>query len=398
MSTESGNILLVIHDNPQVSQELVNYLTAAGYAVHTESSSQASLRWFAESPPAAVLTTLHSPDNPTSSLLADLKVVRGEVPVIVLAQEGILSDSVQALREGAADYIVAPLDDREKLLDAVGLAINAAESERRRFDEITVLEKSNQELQDYVRLLERDHQAAQRVQEKLLPRTPVHFDGFKLEHRIVPSLILSGDFIDYGLFEQRWLSFYLTDVSGHGASSAFVTMWLKQLIRRLFREKRFQQAGDSREIDVAQFIAKINSELVHSRFGCHLTCFVGIIDLKTREMRYVLGGHLPLPILITQGETRYLEGKGKPLGLFTGAHWKVYKTQLVEPFSLVVFSDGVLEILPPTDLLEKEALLLEMVRESGGEMSQIYARFKLDSKLEAPDDIAVLTVNAGDVS
>lgn len=398
MSTESGNILLVIHDNTRVSQELVKYLTMAGYAVHAESSAQASLDWFAESPPSAVLTPLHSPDKPASSLLADLKVLHGDVPVIVVAQEGVLSDSVQALREGAADYIVAPLDDREKLLGAIDQAIHDAESEKRRFDEISTLEKSNQDLQDYVRLLERDHQAAQRVQEKLLPRSPVQFDRYTLEHRIVPSLILSGDFIDYGLFEQRWLCFYLTDVSGHGASSAFVTMWLKQLIRRLFREKRFQQGDDSREIDVARFIAKINSELIHSHFGCHLTCFVGIIDLKTREMRYVLGGHLPLPILITKGETRYLEGKGKPLGLFTDVHWEVYETRLEEPFSLVVFSDGVLEILPPADLIAKEAMLLEMVREAGGEMDQIYARFKLDSSLDAPDDIAVLTVNAGEAS
>lgn len=398
MSSESGNILLVIHDNPQVSQELVNYLTAAGYVVHTELSARASMEWFAASPPSAVLTPLYLPGEPASSLLADMKVLHGEVPVIILADEGVLSDSVQALREGAADYIVAPLDDPEKLLHAVEMAIESAHSEQRRFNRISALEKTNQELQDYVRLLERDHQAAQRVQEKLLPRSPVQFDGFTLEHRIVPSLILSGDFIDYGLFEQRWLSFYLTDVSGHGASSAFVTMWLKQLIRRLFREKRFQQSGASREIDVAQFIAKINSELVHSHFGCHLTCFVGIIDLKTREMRYVMGGHLPLPILITQGETRFLEGKGKPLGLFPDAHWQVYQTQLTEPFSLVVFSDGVLEILPPTDLIAKEAMLLEMVSEAGGEMDQIYARFKLDSRLEAPDDIAVLTVNAGEVS
>lgn len=397
MSTESGNLLLVIHDNHQVRQELVNYLKRAGYAVHTESSAQASLDWFAESPPSAVLAPLHCPDNPTSSLLANLKVLHGQVPVIILAEEGILGDSIQALREGAADYIVAPLHDREKLLDAIELAIQTADSDRRHLDAIEILEKSNHELQDYVRLLERDHQAAQRVQEKLLPRSPVQFDGFTLEHRIVPSLILSGDFIDYGLFEQRWLCFYLTDVSGHGASSAFVTMWLKQLIRRLFREKRFQQPGPSREINVAQFIAKINSELIRSHFGCHLTCFVGIVDLKTREMRYVMGGHLPLPILITKGETRYLEGKGKPLGLFPNAHWQVYETQLVEPFSLVVFSDGVLEILPPTDLIAKEALLLEMVREAGGDMNQIYARFKLDSRLEAPDDIAVLTVNAGEI-
>ncbi len=396
MSTESGNNLLVIDDNLDIRQDLVRYLEAAGYRVRAEPAARVRPEQFLESPPDVVVTTLFAADNHVTSLLEQIKKLDVDLPIIVIAQEGLLADSVRALREGASDYIVAPLENPRQLQAAIEKAIAGTDESRSRQEQIDLLERSNQELQEYVLLLERDHQAAQKVQEKLLPPTPIEFDGIMLRHKIVPSLILSGDFVDYGLLDQRWLCFYLTDVSGHGASSAFVTMWLKQLIRRLFREKRYLGQGTSQEIDVERFMTAINTELLRSKFGCHLTCFVGIIDLHSRQMRYVLGGHLPLPILMDSGGARYLQGRGKPLGLFKEVRWQVYETAITEPFSLLVFSDGILEVLPPRGLIEKESALLQIVAEAEGKMPQVVASLGLDTALDAPDDIAMLVVSSSE--
>lgn len=398
MSTESGSNLLVIDDNLGNRQDLVRYLAAAGYRVRAESAAEIETEQLLSSPPDVVLTTLYSASNKVTSLLEQVKNLKADLPIIVIAQQGVLADSVRALREGAVDYIVAPLENPQQLQLALTKAITGTDEARNRQEHLDLLERSNQELQDYVLLLERDHQAAQKVQERLLPPTPIEFDGIMLRHKIVPSLILSGDFVDYGLLDQRWLCFYLTDVSGHGASSAFVTMWLKQLIRRLFAEKRYLRQGTSQEIDVERFMAAINSELLRSKFGCHLTCFVGIIDLQTRQMRYVMGGHLPLPVLLDGGGARYLQGKGKPLGLFKDVRWQVYETAITEPFSLLVFSDGILEVLPQRDLIEKENALLQIVAEAQGDMPEVMARLGLDSPLQAPDDIAMLVVSSGETS
>ena len=131
---------------------------------------------------------------------------------------------------------------------------------------------------------------------------------------------------------------------------------------------------------------------MQSQFGCHLTCFVGIIDLQERALYYILAGHLPRPVLIEEGRAVYLEGVGKPVGIFPDIDWKVYRRPLADQFSLVVFSDGILDVLPAGDLLGREAYLLALVQSSDGTLDDISNRLRLSEFESAPDDIAILTL------
>jgi serine phosphatase RsbU (regulator of sigma subunit) len=206
---------------------------------------------------------------------------------------------------------------------------------------------------------------------------------------------LSGDFVDYGYVHQRYIAFYLTDVSGHGASSAFVTVWLKQLVRRLFRERQLFKTREAFDTAPAELLAVINHELMQSRFFSHLTCVVGVIDTESLEMRYVLAGHLPLPILIgPNGHAEYLHGRGKPVGLFQDARWEVNKVQLPKGFQLAMFSDGILETLPSGGLIERETSLIEALQGVTKALSldEIAQRLHLDSDREVPDDIAMVLI------
>ncbi len=397
MSTEPGRKLLVIDDDSLVRQSIVAYLDDCGYRVHAEADGQAGLAWFESHRPDLVLTDLRMPESNGLSVLQAIKKVDTDIPVIVISGVGMVSDVVQALRLGAADYLMKPLVDIGVLIHSIRRALEVLDLQRENKRYRHELETANRELSEYVHVLERDQRAGRQIQLNLLPTTPATFGNVTIAHKIVPSLYLSGDFVDYGLISNRYLCFYLTDVSGHGASSAFVTVWLKQLVRRLFSEKSVARCGAEFEVDAARLMEVINNEVVRSKFGCHLTCFVGILDLHTRQMRYVLGGHLPLPVLSTAEGTRYLQGKGKPLGIFKDAKWEVFQADLPEAFSLTVFSDGVLEILPEKDLIAKEAYLLDLVAQAKGHMQTVAARLRLEDAVEAPDDIAVLTLTSGDI-
>lgn len=69
-----------------------------------------------------------------------------------------------------------------------------------------------------------------------------------------------------------------------------------------------------------------------------------------------------------------------------------------EKFSLTVFSDGILEVLPPLDLIGKEQCLLDLMKNSPGDLEGIWSGLGLDKIRDMPDDIAVLTLKAGDVT
>lgn len=392
--TEPGRQLLVIDDDALVRQSIVIYLEDSGFRVHAESSGPDGIAWFRKHKPDLVLTDLRMPDLDGLALLKLVKEVDSDIPVIVISGMGMVTDVAEALRLGAADYLIKPLVDMEVLTHSINKALAVLDLQRENKRYRRKLEKANRELREYVRVLERDQQAGRQVQINLLPPTPVRYSDIRVAHKIVPSLYLSGDFVDYGLINNRYLSFYLTDIAGHGASSAFVTVWLKQLIRRIIRERRIFHQQDAFQIDAAEWVSMINQELFYSKFGCHLTCFVGILDTHTRQMRYVLGGHLPLPVLVVDGKAQFLEGKGKPLGIFKDANWQVFQATLPETFSLMVFSDGILEVLSPPDLISKEECLLDLMKDCGGDLDTIWAKLGLDKLKDMPDDIALLTLNS----
>lgn len=395
---EPSRRLLVIDDDILVRQSIVAYIGDSGYQVHDESNGRAGIEWFEQHRPDLVLTDLRMPDIDGLTILRRVKEIDPSTPVIVISGMGMVSDVAEALRLGAADYLVKPLVDMEVLTHSINKALEVLDLQRDNLRYRQELEHANSELREHVRVLERDQKAGRQVQSNLLPPSPMTFSDIQLAHKIVPSLFLSGDFVDYGLIGERYLCCYLTDVSGHGASSAFVTVWLKQLVRRLVREKRIFQEKEAFEIDLAEWLALINKELIRSNFGCHLTCFVGIIDIKTRQMRYVLGGHLPLPMMLTEQGVNFLPGKGKPVGIFEHAQWEVYEATLPSNAALVVFSDGVLEILPPKELIAKEQYLLNLLEDTGGDINRVCARLGLDDLVDAPDDIAIMTLNTGDLT
>ena len=222
---------------------------------------------------------------------------------------------------------------------------------------------------------------------------PLDYESIHREHLIYPSLMLSGDFLDYFELGDNQLAFYIADVSGHGASSAFVTVLLKNLTYRL---RRNRQRGSSDDLmHPAQVLDRINSELLASELEKHLTMFYGVIDTRTLEMRYSVGGHFPMPVLLDDEGGRYLEGRGMPVGLFREAQYQEYSATLKADFALLMFSDGILEIMKESTLNDKEALLLDVAVRSRGDLSVLTSELGAGTTDDLPDDIALMAVRRG---
>jgi sigma-B regulation protein RsbU (phosphoserine phosphatase) len=82
------------------------------------------------------------------------------------------------------------------------------------------------------RFSRKDQQAGRQVQMRMLPNSPLVIGDYLCSHTIIPSLYLSGDFTDYFTVDDHYLVFFMADVSGHGSSSAFATVLLKNLFAR----------------------------------------------------------------------------------------------------------------------------------------------------------------------
>ena len=157
-------------------------------------------------------------------------------------------------------------------------------------------------------------------------------------------------------------------------------------------EKLLFSEEDKISGDLNRWFSEINSQLLDTRLGHHMTCLVGVIDLETDKLHYAVAGHLPLPVMVVGGEARFLQGKGRPLGLFPDQTWQPHEEEFPPGATLLAFSDGILEVMPEQDLLEKESQLLQRLSISCPDMNGIMETLGLSELQEAPDDIAILTI------
>lgn len=387
--------LLLIEPDPASREFVRRALARLGYQVTVAESGVEGIGQFAPGLFRLVITELHLPDMDGLEVLRKIKQVSPETSVVVLASDSEVSDVVQALRLGAADYLLKPIKDVEVIDHAVCRLSQSETLKQQNREYREELERRNRELRDYVEVLQRDHQAGRLLQQHLLPRTPYQYPGgIEAAYRLVPSLYLSGDFIDYGLFGERFVGFYLVDVSGHGVSSALVTALIKHSVMHLLRERPIFSQLDSLDSDLLEILSLINRELLSTRLDKHASMFVGVVDSRARQLHYAVAGQVPMPALVTENGTEWLPGKGRPLGLFEQGNWQVLRADLPATWRLVACSDGVLELLDG-DLLQKEAKLLKAIDSSRGDLDSLCTALHVDTSEALPDDVTILTLRQG---
>ncbi|MCA0899317.1 SpoIIE family protein phosphatase [Microbulbifer agarilyticus] len=389
--SERHCLLLIDPDQPCCGQ-LQNSLSRLGYTVTLVHCGLDAIASFDPDKFELVITDLHLPDMGGLEVLRKVKGLSAETPVVVVASDSAVTDVVQALRLGASDYLLKPIADDGVIDHAVTRVAESRKLTQQNRAYREELEARNREMQEHIELLQRDHEAGRQLQQHLLPSSPYQYPaGIEAAYRLLPSLYLSGDFVDYGLFGERFVAFYLVDVSGHGVSSALITALIKHSIMHLLRERPLFSQLDTIDQDITAVLEMINAELVATSLDKHASMFVGVVDSRARQLHYAVAGQVPMPALVTEEGAHWLPGKGRPLGLFHRGGWEVRHLALPACWRLVTCSDGVLELLEG-NLLEKEEALLKMIDNSRGDLNSLCAALKVDIAESLPDDIAILTM------
>jgi nitrogen regulation protein NR(I) len=105
--------VLVVDDEPGMLKVLQIELSDGGHEVETASSAAAALRLMEEKPPDLVLTDVRMPSMSGTELLQE--IVRGypNVPVMIMTAYGRVDAAVEAMKNGATDYVLKPLHMEE---------------------------------------------------------------------------------------------------------------------------------------------------------------------------------------------------------------------------------------------------------------------------------------------
>jgi DNA-binding NtrC family response regulator len=121
--------LLLVEDNPAIAKTYLEYLRRGSYdATHCETGA-AALAALARAGVAVVLLDLQLPDMPGLDILKKIVAQRLPCVVIVITANGSINVAVEAMREGAADFLVKPFAP-ERLLITIEHALERRDLKR----------------------------------------------------------------------------------------------------------------------------------------------------------------------------------------------------------------------------------------------------------------------------
>jgi two-component system response regulator FixJ len=118
----SPSDLFIVDDDASTRDALSVVFTLAGYRVTVFGEAASFLAAARARRPAGVLLDLHLPDKSGVDVLKELNAQNYPVPIFILSGDGDVACAVEAVKNGAFDYMLKPFDARA-IVSRVGNAI-----------------------------------------------------------------------------------------------------------------------------------------------------------------------------------------------------------------------------------------------------------------------------------
>jgi phosphoserine phosphatase RsbU/P len=185
--------------------------------------------------------------------------------------------------------------------------------------------------------MERELQAAQRMQGALLRPVPAEDFGVDLAARILSAREVCGDLYDFLRYGPTRVGFGLGDVSGKGSAAALYGAVAIGILRSIAPQKLLP----------AELLRQMNQLICERRIeGRFMTFCFATWRRPTRKLRLANAGQTQ-PLLYRRGHCEQLKLVGFPLGIYDDVTYEEWVTNL-DPGDILVFqSDGLSEATDP---------------------------------------------------
>ncbi|HYB96828.1 MAG TPA: SpoIIE family protein phosphatase [Vicinamibacterales bacterium] len=329
--------VMIVDDNPEIHLLLTARLEARGFIVRSASDGEEALAQFQDFRPDIAFLDVTMPRFGGLDVLQVIRAENLDMAVVLTAPMGMEQMAINALRHGADDYLRKPFD---------GAEFQAALD--RTFTRLT-LARQNTALRKHLGI---QLARAGEAQAELLPQADPQVSGFELAARCIPAGEgeVGGDFYDWQELRPSTLSLTVGDVMGKGVPAALMMATVRAVMRALAPQNApgaaLQEAARTLEPDL-------------NRSQSFVTVFHAQLDLASARLSYSDAGHGFVLFLRADGTVEDLRHVGLPLGIRPGEVY-VEDTVLLGPGDMViVYSDGLAEVLP--ELVGNGAALAALV-------------------------------------
>lgn len=202
-----------------------------------------------------------------------------------------------------------------------------------------------------------------------------------------PAKEVGGDFYDFFPIGENNTALVIGDASGKGVPASLFMMKAQSLIRALARTGK---------LSTAEILSQVNEAILEgNELTMFVTCWLGIINKDTGELRYTNAGHNPA-VIKTEGKYQYLNAKpGLVLGGYSGFKYEESVFNMKKGDKILLYTDGVTEAHNVKSELYSEERLLKFVSELDASPYETITKVREDVRefsrnTEQFDDITML--------
>lgn len=200
--------------------------------------------------------------------------------------------------------------------------------------------------------MEQELETTRMVQSMFFPPARATFSEMSIYGKSVPATECGGDLWGYFPKTNEEFFVFVADATGHGTPAALITASAKSAllyIESLLQAKEKSYSPSKILFDLNQIICKTSRQQVM------MTFFMGLFDQKNNRLTFSSAGHNP-PLLIDMDTAKVrtvssISAKGSILGYYDDATYQDDYIDLPPSFSLLAYSDGLIEC---TNLADQE--------------------------------------------
>jgi len=365
--------VLVVDDDEPLAKVMARVLRSRGFECDVALTGSEARRLLEAKDYAVALLDVRLPDESGYGLLEELRATRPNTAVVMISGVDDPELGKAALEHGAFAYHVKPVGATQLYL----LVVNNLQRRSLEMDHRASLDRLEGMVAERVDQMRR----AAELQAGMLPASPLKEDGFEVAAHLTPAREISGDFYDWYRATNGRLAVTLGDVMGKGLPASLMMATARAALRGA-SEVEPLEAGIKQAAGVMSAALEVNH--------AYVTVFHCKFDPRTGSVEYVDAGHGHARLLRGATGQELLPQRSAPIGIFPDAQFLVGRTTLEPGDSLVVFSDGLLDLRP--DLATKDVHLPHEVRRAATaqEMVDILAHGARERELF--DDVTVLAL------
>ena len=271
--------VLVIEDDVVFQGLVSTYLKQLDYDVQCATRGEEGIALCRRQLPDIILCDLHLPDVSGLQVIENLLSRAADLPIIVVSASESMNDIRDAVRLGAWDYLVKPLDSLAILNQSIQHCLKRYQLEE------TYLH-DRWELDDHIEVLYQDDALVKRLTNELLPSGPLQIGGYRLDFTLQSQE--PNAWIDFRPLTDGNVLVLMASPQNATDQALIPLLVFKTLLDPLLRQHL--SGHDDTLLHPEKLLRHLNTELCHSRIRTAFDVWVGVLNTHSGHWQWAQAG------------------------------------------------------------------------------------------------------------